>query len=432
MIVKKDKVLLISHQFPPDNGSLQRVLNHLKFLPKFNYEPIVLTHIEIGNIEIDSGYERIGIKVIRTGFKKSLFQRIYSNTNQNHNINNKSLVDSTSNVKRRLYSWLKNFIFWPDIFIDWIPFAFAKAIGIILNQNVKLVYIISPPHSSNLLVLLLKLFTKSKIIIDFRDPWSDDVDIKHPTLLHKKSINLLEKLVCFFADEVITTTEHHTAILNARYFSKSNKKAITITNGFNSDEFNSNSILNKDFNIVYTGNFDSTRNPLSFLNAVANISKMYPGIFKEHSIRLYGNYNPIVQNQIQSLNLDLIVKQYGIVQYLNAILIMKSASLLLLVVHNDEKTSKFSIPAKLFEYMASRRPILAITPYGETQEIIDSLNVGKCFTHENIKGIEEYLLECSKKHSNGTLYLPENTNISKYDRINLTKKLTDIFDNAKK
>ena len=94
-----------------------------------------------------------------------------------------------------MFKWVKNLVYWPDVYIGWVPVAAIKSISLIKKEKIKLIYLVSPPHSSTFTIFFIKIFTRAKVIVDFRDPWSDDVDIVNPTILHKKLRAISEKLI---------------------------------------------------------------------------------------------------------------------------------------------------------------------------------------------------------------------------------------------
>jgi hypothetical protein len=49
------------------------------------------------------------------------------------------------------------------------------------------------------------------------------------------------------------------------------------------------------------------------------------------------------------------------------------------------------VPAKIFEYMAARKPILAIAPKGEVWDILSEYPAGSLFEPGDIEGISSWL-----------------------------------------
>ena len=429
---------MITYQFPPDNGSIQRVLNFIKYLPTNGWTPIVLTHrTEKNKCEvIDREFLSRGIDVQRAGmalnFSKSIVKKIneaegnYAQETRN-NLCKISLLRKT----KKLLKFISNLVVFPDPFVWWIPFALLRAVKIIRKEEVGTVYIVTPPHSSSIIGLCLSKIFTVKVVIDFRDPWANDIDIIMPTGFHRCSHRITERLVARSSDAIVTTTNFHSNYFREKVLHNSASKVHTITNGFDLLNFKPNCLDQNDlFTITYAGNFDLTRTATSFLKGVSNVNSKYPEIFRKHSIKFFGNFNINIEEEINALGLSEIVKQYGLIKYENVIDEISNASVLLLIVHNDLNTPKFCIPAKLFEYMATGRPILAVAPRGEATEIIDRFNLGESFDHADIIGIEQSIIKSYELFETGNLQTkPRDPEIlKKYDRKELTKDLAQIFN----
>ena len=430
---------MISFQFPPDTGSIQRILSFTRYLQEYSWTPIILTHktYKVVDSETDNEFINKGIKVYRTGREHHLISRLVKQTDSSLatkivNAERKSIKRNSFLKLKYFFKKIRNFIIWPDIWIWWIPLALIKAIKIIRQENIRSVYIVTPPHSASIIGYLLKKIFGINIILDFRDPWANDVDIIMPTALHQLCHKFAEKLVINSSDAVITTTDFHKKYFLERIRSNSRTKVYTITNGVDLELLKTNTFTQIDnFSIIYTGNFDSTRNPKTFFEAISNIHNNYPEVFLPQSIKFFGNINTIVEEEINRLGLSKIVKQFGLLSFDNVIKEISRAALLLLIVHNDENTSKFCIPAKLFEYMATGRPILAVTPPGAAAEIIATHQLGQCIEHSDIPGIERAVLSYYTLFKAEKLQttIPDPEILNKYDRKYLTKELANVLDN---
>ena len=105
--------------------------------------------------------------------------------------------------------------------------------------------------------------------------------------------------------------------------------------------------------------------------------------------------------------------------------LLKSQILLLIEADNDE--SSFVIPAKIFEYINSSRPIIAIGPKdSEIRQIINKTKSGKYFLHDEYEKLLKYIEESYQLYKTKKLKIkPINTN--QYHRKNLAKKLSNLI-----
>jgi len=433
------EILIISYQFPPDTGSIQRVINIVKYLPEYGYKITILTHNsnDYESCIIDKKYDESGIKVVRT---KSILRYLKLNKqvkkNQDRKIDNKISLNRTNKVLcrklKKVFKYIINFFIWPDNKVFWIFIAFFSSLNLIKRNNINIVYIVTPPHSSSIIGYFLKKIKKIKLILDFRDPWANDVDLFVPSPFHKKCHEFAESRIINASNLVITTTEYHTDYFIGKISGIKTPKIFTISNGIDLDIVPKYlNIEVTDFTITYVGNFDSTRNPFSFFKALSKVIKNHPHILGKNSVRFFGRYNTSIEENIKQFELNDIVLQYGYIDYLETFEETSKSALLLLIIHNDFNTPKYSIPAKLYEYIAVGRPILAITPEGAASKIINDYKLGWCFDHSDIKGIEEKIIECYNNFISSNLNItPLDSNcLNQYDRKILVRKLATILDN---
>jgi len=108
--------------------------------------------------------------------------------------------------------------------------------------------------------------------------------------------------------------------------------------------------------------------------------------------------------------------------------LMASDVLLLLI------TSKENLTGKMFEYFASQKPIIAISPIdGLASKIIRSINAGTVIPPRNIELVKKTILSYYNRWRNEKLFQPLNYSdkIEKFNRKILTQRLSKIFDKVK-
>ena len=93
----------------------------------------------------------------------------------------------------------------------------------------------------------------------------------------------------------------------------------------------------------------------------------------------------------------------------------------------DSPETKSIIPGKVFEYLVSERPIIAIGPRdSDFAEIITSTNTGVFFTYDEKERLKKTILNYFE------LYLEQKLQVfpvglQQYSRRNLTEKLAKIL-----
>jgi glycosyltransferase involved in cell wall biosynthesis len=101
---------------------------------------------------------------------------------------------------------------------------------------------------------------------------------------------------------------------------------------------------------------------------------------------------------------------------------MLSSSMQLLVLANDAQNRSF-LPGKLFEYIASGKPVLCLGPVnGDTAEILEKGGFGKCFDYDDIREIAEFISASINKGVAVTNIRP-----AEFSRRNLTMKIAGLL-----
>jgi hypothetical protein len=144
-------------------------------------------------------------------------------------------------------------------------------------------------------------------------------------------------------------------------------------------------------------------------------------------LNLVGNVSFEVKESIKKYSLEPYVEYIGHVAYDQTSKYLKNSQLLLLIQTNKLE-SNYIIPAKLFEYLNSNRPIISISNNDDVNNIIKDTNVGSNFTYDQELELYDCILNYFEKFLNdGISILPKN--INKYNRIELTKSISNIIKN---
>jgi hypothetical protein len=116
----------------------------------------------------------------------------------------------------------------------------------------------------------------------------------------------------------------------------------------------------------------------------------------------------------------------GYISHSEAVLHQRKSQVLLLI-EIDSPDTKCIIPGKLFEYMVSERPILAIGPQGsDFAEIITTTNTGVFFDYSEKDKLKKVLLVYYNKYQEGNLH-SNAVGLQQYSRKNLTEKLAKLL-----
>jgi len=145
-------------------------------------------------------------------------------------------------------------------------------------------------------------------------------------------------------------------------------------------------------------------------------------------IKLIGRVDPLILESIAQYGIDDFFIHIPFTPHSEVLHLLTSAQILLLPI-DDFDGAKWVLTGKLFEYMASRRPVLCIGPTdGDAAMLIKETGIGETFEFNDREGLMNYLI---KQHS---LYLlkelkpNKNSNVSQYSRRELTRKLAMLLD----
>jgi hypothetical protein len=423
----KKTLFIVTYYWPPAGGpGVQRWLKFITYLPKdkFDIHVVVPENPDYPSTD-DSlkGEMPSGINIIKvpikepTRFIKKLFG---AKTKQLQ----RGFIEKKPGFLEKLLLWIRGNYFIPDARISWVNQVVKK-----LNTDsdfAKADFLITtgPPHSVHLIGLWLKesKFSNIKWWADFRDPWT--------TIGYHKSLKLskssaaehlrLEREVLTKADHIIVTSPS----TKTEFESKTENPITVITNGFDI-EINRLEQPKGKFSISHIGTLLADRNPKILWKTLSAILKDNSNFSADLEIKLAGNISENVLQSIRSAGLESYVNHMGYVSHDRAVELMFTSQVLLLIEIND-RDARVIIPGKLFEYLASRRPIIAIGPAdSDIEKILESTESGCYFTYEcyNLKAriLKEYTA-----YKKGNLS-GNPADISRYHRKQLTQELIKLF-----
>lgn len=422
------KVLIITYYWPPAGGpGVQRWLKFVKYLPEFNIEPIVYipenpTYPIIDKAlieEVDGAVTIIKRKIREPYWLASLFSRNKSKKISSGIIPNKkkqSFIES-------FLLWVRGNLFIPDARFLWIKPSVYYLKKYIKENNIDIIITTGPPHSLHLIGLELKNTETIKWIADFRDPWTTigyHKELKLSVSVQEKHKNL-EKKVLQTADLILTTSK----TTKSEFENLTDQPIEILTNGFDVEKVKKLP-LDKKFTLAHIGSFLSERNPIILWKCLKELVKEISGFKKHLELKLIGAVSQDVLDAITEFKLDSYLNNMGYLSHKEAIQQQRCSQLLLLIEINSEET-KSIIPSKIFEYMASERPILALGPEeSDFAEMIQSTNTGVFITYCEKQRLKEVIMNYYNDYLEGKLQSYA-VDLQKYSRKKITENLATIL-----
>jgi glycosyltransferase involved in cell wall biosynthesis len=302
----------------------------------------------------------------------------------------------------------------PDNKIPWLPFLYKnlKSADIVLTSV--------PPFS----ILLSGVFYRdTPWVIDFRDPWLGSFLGRYKFKSEERLAKKLERYGVEKASLCITVTRNHLEYLKSNYPEHSHKFHL-IRNGYNEEDFPEeyNRKRNKEIIITYMGT----------LNMLRPIEYVFEGLRSLFEKRPEMKDKVVFKHIGQSIGIDLekLAKEAGIKNFLSTGYLphneairglLDSDIILLLGIKGEE--DKDIIPGKLYEYLRSGIPILAVTTNKEIEDIINSQGIRCDYNTSDIS-------KCILKIINNPTYFCKTENLKDFSWESLTKKYSIILSSV--
>lgn len=416
----KKKALMVAYYFPPMGGSgVQRTTKFVKYLRDFDWEPIVFTR-DTHKLPLrdESLVKDIpdGVKIIHTPAWDltalpgilGLFGKI---------------------VARKILI--------PDGEKLWQMFSASKAIQAVQENKADLIYTTSSPYSDHLLGLSLKKkFPGIPWVADFRDEWTNNpytLDNPHYKLradMERK----MEREVLLHADCLITNTP-----VMMQNFVRDNPsvkdKFFVIPNGYDEEDFagiSTEAPNNSKFTLTYTGLLYGRRKPDLFFEAVSKLIAENRIDRSKVDIKLIGNYKLDYMNKlIESYSLQGVVRILPYMKHRECIEQLSNSDALLLIEGAGPGAEAF-YTGKVFEYMKTGRPVLAMIPArGAAAQLVRDTRIGYVSDFNDVAATGENMLKLYNSWMNKeNSFSPDWELIKKFERKVLTENLVKVFEEA--
>ena len=333
------KVLVVANSFPPMGGpGVQRSSKFVKHLRKFGYEPIVLTR-DMANVQVrdETLMQDIpeGVKIVRT--------KAYETEEW------KGIFRIPGKVIARMMI--------PDGTSLWARMS--------REDGIEYIYTTSAPYCAHLLGRYVKKkVPQVKWVADFRDEWTNNpytLDNPHNAFRTRIEKNM-EKSVMIETDALVTNTPVMKENFIKNHNIKSDKFHV-IPNGYDEEDFagyEKKAVNNNQFTLVYTGALYGRRKPDTFFEALKQLIHEDKVDGNKIKVRLMGNYyKERLQKVIDSFGLTPQIEIVGYVPHDICIKEQMSCDVLVLIEGTGKGSNAF-YTGKLFEYMNTGKPVLAL------------------------------------------------------------------------
>jgi glycosyltransferase involved in cell wall biosynthesis len=432
------RVLIISYYWPPTGGSgVQRWVKFAKYLPLEGWQPVIYTPENPEQLatdeslaaEIPAEAEVIKTRIVEPYeiYKKLL--RKSGHSKEAVEVNPVNAQNKSSLQKAAM--WVRGNLFRPDPRCLWIGPSVRFLKKYLKEYPVDLIVSTGPPQSMHLIGRRLALATGIPWIADFRDPWTKIFYFKHLSMTrgtekwHKK----MEQKVLDDATVVVAVSP----LVQQEFQAMTQTPVQLITNGFDECDFAAEKSHmvgggpEQEFCVTHTGLFAADGNPTMLWEVLAEKCNVNESFRKALKIKLIGKTDDSILAALDKAGLSEAVDNVGYLHHSEAVEQQRNASLLILPLRKEPEY-KAVLPGKLFEYLASRRPVLGIgQPDGAMAMILNETKTGVVLDWEDREAIAQFIDSCWEKHLAGELAI-DGADISQFTRRNLARRMAQLFE----
>lgn len=436
------RVLVITYYWPPAGGSgVQRWVKFCKFLPSEGWQPVIYTPLnpEISSVdetllaEIPAEAEVVKTKIVEPYAAYRRLMGSGSSTDMKSLIADSSvkatggevnpISGGTKSFKQKLSLFIRGNFFIPDPRVWWVRPSVKFLKKYLKEHPVDVIVTTGPPQSMHLIGQKLSKATGIPWIPDFRDPWTKMFYFKHLhlTKYSERKHMRMEQKVLDDAAAVIAVTP----FVQRDFQAQTSTPVHMITNGFDQDDFQVEASVSEKFTITHTGLFAADGNPETLWDVLADMCGSVSGFRDALEIRLAGKVDAEIVASLQSR--DLPFQALGYVSHEQAVKEQRSARMLILPLRKDPEYRKV-LPGKIFEYLASRRPILGIGQEdGAAAEVLRQAEAGIMCDWDQQEATRAAVEAQWKRYLAGDTS-PLAGRIERFERRSLTHQLAELLN----
>ena len=369
------RLLLVAFYFPPaGGGGVQRTLKFCRYLPDFGIDVHVLAPEDpkwfardeplIEQIPATTTVHRARFLGPRSSFRDDALR-------------------GTAGLRRLAvearYAYERALV--PDKALPWALTAVPAGVRVVRREGIDAVMATSPPPSVHLIGEAIATATRRPLVSDFRDSWLDNPHRNYA----KASVRAKRRVMARMAGSVVKRSAAVVAATGAiaqevsQLDPGAHHKTSVIENGADFDDFAGlDHRPNERFTIVHAGSFFGSRTPRPFLEAVKQLTARRPELRGRLLVRFIGDLRQSDREFAAGLGIGESWEETGFLPYTDSIAAQRAADAVLLLIPFADGRGDSVLSGKVFEYIASRRPILAsVPPKGVAANLLRGVEAGE-------------------------------------------------------
>jgi glycosyltransferase involved in cell wall biosynthesis len=416
-------VLFLSYFFPPmGGGAVLRALKFVKYLPAFGWRPLVVAGAR--------GYPAFDPSLVEEIPEEAAVtwagpRRDFGRSDEAAAFYRPPRKDLASRLARYALTKLCRFVSFPDRYA-WFAEPARRAADLFLKSSpVKLVFSTAPPFTCHLVAAELAREAGVPLVLDYRDSWTDNPFIDFPTPFHRRRARQAEERALERAAAVVAVTAGMAETFERRSAGRYSVKVIT--NGYDEEDFSSVAPpAAAPFTVAYAGQFYPGRMPWAFLEAASAFARARRLGPEDFRVLFLGHIGRRVF--AAAAEFPVRVEGTGLLNHREAVGRIRAADVNLLIIGSFPGAGT-TLTGKIFEYLRSGRPILALVPpKGEAASLVREFDAGVVVEPDDAAGAEAALARLYDAGRRKPATPPEG--LARFERRNLTAELATVFDHV--
>lgn len=416
------RVLIFTREFPPAIGPHSiRMAKLAKYLPRFGWEPIVITtpvdHAWATDHTLEDDVAGLVVRIPRL---------LSSIVGPRHGLSPASAGplptpdDWQHTGKGRLARWLL-----PDSSVLWAIAAARRMPRLPARPDV--VYASGPPFSTFLASHRVAARLGIPWVAEYRDNWTTNPLYRRGNVA--QAINeALEKKFLRSASLVVVISDAARDEL-ARSFPFIENRIVVASNGYDPDDLPPPLPRPRCFEIVYAGSLHRRRDPSTLLRALAEMCEEDPRFAAHVRIRFVGNVPRWVAQAADAALGSARVAMEGIQPHRIALRWCAGAAVLL-AISSEAEAGSTAMTSKLMEYLGLRRPILLLAPPGPGTRLVSELGAGLSANPTDLPGIKRALCALFEAWWTNSVLVPPSEALLPFTRIEMASRIATALSLA--
>ena len=358
-------ILFITPYFPPNEAvGSKRSLNLARHLGKSGWQPVILTNPD-NSRKNDDFYNQIlpENRIIVEKYSPGVRNAVTTGK-QNGNFFTRIPLLKTIHDRGHYFTPF-------DQYMWHIPYAIRSAKKLVEKYRPVLILVNADPWSTFMVAHRVSRWANIPWIADMRDPWSlHEYKMNQRPSVIQSIIRYYEGLFFRSAAKIILNTENCCHAYQARYSTAIDVDRFTwIRNAFDREIYKTPRPGNPGnrFSLHYFGSFRDYVRPDRLFDTVSDFIRKNNISNAEFELVLYGNPDESNLNLARHLDLLSYITIHPYIKSRDTLQYLQDASLLVLI---EGPERNLQLPAKLYDYLASGRPIWAISDNEELNRII--------------------------------------------------------------